>query len=127
ALDGLCHYALTDDAALLDAALDDLRAADAKHRMAYTLTRAALLDVARQRHDRALERATEALACAEALDRATEIMLAHVALALASRGANDEAGVERHTAALARLENAPVALWALERAAALTTAIAQPA
>jgi len=127
ALDGLCHYALTDDTAPLEAALDDLRAADAKHRMAYTLTRAALLDVDRGRHKSALARATEALACAEALDRATEIMLAHVALALASRAANDEASFERHTAALARLENAPVALWARERAAALTAPLACPA
>lgn len=127
ALDGLCHYALTDDTAPLDAALDDLRAADAKHRMAYTQTRAALIDIERRRHDRAIARATEALACAEALDRATEIMLAHVALALASRASNDEAGFVRHRAALARLENAPVALWARERAAALTAPLARPA
>src|SRR5690606_37476834 len=84
ALDGLCRYALTDETTPLDAALDDLRAADAKHRMAYTLTRAALLDVERRRPESAIARASEALACAEALDRATEIMLAHVALAVAS-------------------------------------------
>ena len=127
ALDGLCHYAATDETAPLDAALEDLRAADAKHRMAYTLTRAALLDVERQRHSSAIARATEALACAEALERATEIMLAHVALALASRGANDEAAFEQHTAALARLEHAPVALWARERAAALAPPLSRPA
>ena len=79
ALDGLCHYALTDDTAPLDAALDDLRAADAKHRLAYTLTRAALLDVERQRPEAAIARASEALGYAEALDRATEIVLAHAA------------------------------------------------
>ena len=48
ALDALCHYALADDAAPLEAALEDLRAADAKHRLAYMLTRAALLDVERE-------------------------------------------------------------------------------
>ncbi|HEX7081599.1 MAG TPA: AAA family ATPase [Gammaproteobacteria bacterium] len=127
ALDGLCHYALTDETAPLEAALEDLRSADAKHRMAYTLTRAALLDIERRRHETALDRATEALDCAEALDRATDMMLAHVALALASRAANDEAGFERHAAALARLETAPVALWARERAAALTAPLARPA
>src|SRR5690606_21778743 len=41
ALDGLCHYALTDEAAPLEAALADLRSTDAKHRTAYTLSRAA--------------------------------------------------------------------------------------
>jgi len=127
ALDGLCHYALTDETAPLEAALGDLRAADAKHRMAYTLTRAALLDIERRRHGSALARATEALACAEAIDRATEIMLAHVALTLASRAGNDEAGFERHAAALARLDSARVALWARERAAALTAPLARPA
>src|SRR5690606_24389296 len=127
ALDGLCHYALTDETAPLEAALENLRAADAKHRMAYTLTRAALLDVERGRLDTARARAAEALACAEALDRATEMMLAHVALALASRAANDAAGFERRAAAAARLENAPVARWARQRAAALTTPLARPA
>jgi len=127
ALDGLCRYALTDETTPLDAALDDLRAADAKHRMAYTLTRAALLDVERRRPESAIARASEALACAEALDRATEIMLAHVALAVASRASNDPAGFARHTAALARLDDAPVALWARERAAALTAPLARPA
>ena len=60
-----------------------LRAADAKHRLAYTLTRAALLDVERDRPQNAIARASEALGYAEALDRATEIVLAHAALARA--------------------------------------------
>jgi len=54
-------------------------------------------------------------------------MLAHVALAVASRASNDPAGFARHTAALARLDDAPVALWARERAAALTAPLARPA
>ena len=83
ALDALCHYALADDPLPLDSALTELRAADAKQRLAYTLTRAALLDVERQRPDAAAARASEALGYAEALDRATEIVLAHAALARA--------------------------------------------
>jgi len=121
ALDGLCHYALTDDTAPLDAALTDLRAADAKHRLAYTLTRAALLDVERQRPEAATARASEALGYAEALDRATEIVLAHAALARARKALADTAGYAKHVAALKSLDGASVAKWALDRALAVAT------
>jgi hypothetical protein len=119
ALDALCHYAVADDAAPLDAALKDLRSADAKHRLAYTLTRAALLDVERHRPENAIARATEALGYAEALDRATEIVLAHAALAHARKAIADTAGYARHLEALRSLEQAPVARWARERASAV--------
>jgi hypothetical protein len=120
ALDALCHYALADDAAPLDAALADLRAADAKHRLAYTLTRAALLDVERRRPDAAIARASEALGYAEALDRATEILLAHAVLARARQAVADTAGYNKHMAALKSLERVPVAQWARDRASAVT-------
>jgi DNA-binding SARP family transcriptional activator/tetratricopeptide (TPR) repeat protein len=119
ALDALCHYAIADDAVPLETALVDLRTADAKHRLAYTLTRAALLDVERGRPDEAISHAGEALGYAEALDRPSEIMLAHVALARARLAANDMAGSARHAAAIAELERGPVAGWARERATAL--------
>ena len=119
AFDALCHYALADDCAPLDNALEELRAADAKHRLAYTLTRAALLDVERRRPDSAIARASEALRYAEALDRATEILLAHAALARARQAIADTAGYAKHVAALKSLERVPVALWARERALAL--------
>jgi DNA-binding SARP family transcriptional activator len=121
ALDALCHYALADDAAPLETALKDLRAADAKHRLAYTLTRAALLDVERDRPKDAIARASEALGYAEALDRATEIVLAHAALARARKAVADTAGYAKHVAALRALEQAPVARWARERALAVAT------
>ncbi|HXS78904.1 MAG TPA: AAA family ATPase [Gammaproteobacteria bacterium] len=121
ALDGLCHYALSDDTAPLDAALADLRSADAKHRLAYTLTRAALLDVDRQRPEAAIARATEALGYAEALDRATEIVLAHAALARARKALADTAGYAKHVAELKSLEPKSVARWALDRALAVAT------
>jgi DNA-binding SARP family transcriptional activator len=121
ALDALCHYALTDDTAPLDAALKDLRTADAKHRLAYTLTRAALLDVERQRPEAATARASEALAYAETLDRATEIVLAHAALARARKAVADTAGYAKHLAALKSLDGASVARWALDRALAVAT------
>jgi DNA-binding SARP family transcriptional activator len=121
ALDALCHYALADDAAPLETALVDLRAADAKHRLAYTLTRAALLDVERNRPQEAIAHASEALGYAEALDRATEVLLAHAALALARNAIADTAGYAKHVAALKSLEQAPVARWARERALAVAT------
>ncbi len=121
ALDALCHYALADDSAPLEAALIDLRAADAKHRLAYTLTRAALLDVERNRPQDAIARASEALGYAEALDRATEIVLAHAALAWARQAVADTAGYAKHVAALKSLEQAPVARWARERAFGVAT------
>jgi DNA-binding SARP family transcriptional activator len=127
ALDALCHYALAGDGAPLEAALVELRAADAKHRLAYTLTRAALLDLERRAPEIAIVRATEALAHAEALDRATEIMLAHTALARAHHAINDKPGYTKHVAALASLEHAPVARWARDRAAALAVATSRRA
>lgn len=122
ALEGLCRYALEDDATQLDTALNDLRAADAKFRLSYALTRAALLDVERGRPDDAVARATEALAAAEVLERATEMMLAHVALAEAHRAQGDDEGRQRHLAAMAGFECAPVAQWARNRAAEAMTA-----
>jgi tetratricopeptide (TPR) repeat protein len=120
ALDALCHYAILDETRPLDLALEELRTADAKHRLAYTLTRAALLDVERQRPEAAIAHASEALNYAEALDRATEVMLAHVALARAYRAANNTVGYAKHASALVTLEGTPVAGWARDRAAALT-------
>jgi DNA-binding SARP family transcriptional activator len=111
-LDGLCTYALEDDSAPLDAALEELRIADAKHRLAYVLTRAALLDHERGRTDAAAARATEALACAEVLQRATEMMLAHLVLGLVLRAAGRDAEAERHAAQIAALKAAGVAAWA---------------
>ena len=49
AMSALCDFALTDDAGELETALDALRDVDAKHRLAYTLTRAAQLDCDRGR------------------------------------------------------------------------------
>jgi tetratricopeptide (TPR) repeat protein len=120
ALLGLCRYATDDDAKSLDEAIEGLRMADAKHRLAYTLTRAALLDVERGRLDTARERAAEALDHAGVLERATEMLLAHVVLAGVSRASRDRASFERHAADIARLQEGPVAQWARERSLAAT-------
>ncbi len=118
-LDALCHYALTDEATPLEAALAELRIADAKHRLAFTLTRAALLDIERDRPQAATLRATEALNHAEVLDRPSEMTLAHAALALARRALNDPSGHATHAAAVAQMDGVAVAAWARERATAL--------
>ena len=48
-------------------------------------------------------------------------MLAHVVLAEARQATNDLAGFATHVAALAGFEGRPVAAWARDRAAQLTT------
>lgn len=120
ALLGLCRFALDDDAVALDAALVDLRLADAKQRLAYAQTRAAMLDCQRGRHERGAQRATEALACAEALERATEMLLAHAVLAQCCRAEGENAPAQLHAEAVARLQAAGVAAWAEDVARRLT-------
>jgi DNA-binding SARP family transcriptional activator/tetratricopeptide (TPR) repeat protein len=120
ALQGLCTYAIDDSPAELDRALDDLRIADAKHRLAYVQTRSALLDYERGRTAEALERAGEALACAELLERTTEMMLAHLVLGLCYRASGREAEAARHIASVESLEAAGVAEWARQMARSLS-------
>lgn len=122
ALYGLCVYATDDDAADLDAALADLQIADAKHRLAYVQTRAALIDHERGRVDASIARAAEALACASALERPTEMLLAHVALALGHAARDEQARAREHRDAVARLLAGHVAQWARERALQLAPA-----
>jgi hypothetical protein len=124
ALDALCRYTISDDTATLDSSLEQLRAADAKYRLAYTLNRAAWVDLERQRPEAALARASEALHCAEVLERASEIMLAHLILARAHRAINDASACAHHVEALEQFEDAPVAGWMRARAATLRTTLA---
>jgi hypothetical protein len=117
ALAALCRYALGDEAGPeLKTAVDELRLVDAKHRLAYTLTRAAALDLERGCLDSALERASEALEHAEALERATEMLLANMVLAQARQAAGDHDACNLHLEAMGSLGRDPVARWALERA-----------
>lgn len=120
----LCRYAIDDDSTALHDSLDALRHADAKYRLAYVLTRAALLDLKRRRFDDARTRAEEALEYAQTLERATEQLLARCVLAEAHRAAGDAAAHQRHADAIAGLEQAPVARWARLRAANLLTDLA---
>jgi len=87
ALLALSRHALGEAGAedALEAALEELRRADAKLRLAYALTRVARLDLERGRPRRARARAEEARGAAEALARPTEALLAKVTLVRACR------------------------------------------
>jgi DNA-binding SARP family transcriptional activator len=112
ALSALCDYALTDSDKNLETALDELRVVDAKHRLAYTLSRAAQLDCERGRLDDAARRATEALDYATLLHRATEMALARAILACTCLANGDSEAAVEHEAAIAELEKTGVAVWA---------------
>ncbi len=119
AVHALCVYALEDADADFDAALQDLRIADAKHRLAYVLTRAALLDYERGRTAKAVARASEALEHARALQRGSEMLLAHVVLGLGCEASGRAAEARQHLSRIAALESAGVAVWASGMAAIL--------
>jgi DNA-binding SARP family transcriptional activator len=94
ALDALCRCAgeEAEAAGQMDQALEELRVVDAKHRLAYALTRAAELDLRRGDAPQAAARAREALAMAEVLKHVSEALLARVIWARAATvlGADDE-------------------------------------
>jgi DNA-binding SARP family transcriptional activator len=116
ALNAVCTYAIDGESEDLESALSDLREADAKHRLAYALTRAAMIDLEQGDIDTAIERADEALACAGALNRATDMLLAHVVLVRAHRASDDEAAVRHHAASIAAFDPGSAAEWARTRA-----------
>jgi predicted ATPase len=103
ALRGLCDYALDDKVADLEAAIEDLRLVDAKYRLAYTLTRAALVDCERGRKGPAEERAGEALEYARILERPTEMLIAHAILACSCRDRAEEVQATEHESEVLRL------------------------
>jgi hypothetical protein len=102
---------MDDEPAGLDAALGDLRIADAKHRLAYILTRAALVDCERGRFAAAKARATEALGYATLLERNTEMLIANAVLAHDCRVQGDSEGAARLAQEVKRLRAAGAAAW----------------
>jgi DNA-binding SARP family transcriptional activator len=85
----------------LEAGLQALRMADAKHRLAYALTHAALVDLRLQKPAQARGRCLEALPIARLLDRPSETLLALTLLARAARDLGDTA---EHQARLDELD-----------------------
>ncbi len=86
----------------LEQALGELRASDAKHRLAYVLTRAAAGDLSAGEPWLARRRASEALPIARALKRPSEIALALVVLVQAASALKDGKGRARFVAELRR-------------------------
>ena len=96
-----------------------LRIADAKHRLAYILTRAALLDCERGRVESATRRAIEALGYATLLERATEMLIANAVLSRDSAARGDRKGAARFASEVQRLSAVGAAAWTREIAARL--------
>ena len=99
ALTALARYGQGRGNALadLETALEALKLADAKHRLAFALTRAAEIDLRHGRADAARDRAVEALRIARLLERPSEIALALVTSARAAAALDDAPGF-RHDA-----------------------------
>jgi DNA-binding SARP family transcriptional activator len=116
ALSAVCTYAIDGESDRLEAVFHDLREADAKHRLAYALTRAAMIDLDRAEYRTAIEHAAEALENADALDRATDMLLAHVVLAKAHRAIDDETAFKNHAASIEAFDPGRVAEWARNKA-----------
>jgi tetratricopeptide (TPR) repeat protein len=102
-LAALAHYAGGDDAILpkLEEALESLRLADAKHRLAYALTRTAEIDLRDGRPSSAHTRAEEALRLAQVLQRPSELILARATLVRAAAAMQDEQRFSQYRQALA--------------------------
>jgi hypothetical protein len=110
-----CLAALVADAAgeeagkELDDALESLRMADAKHRLAYALLRAAHGDFRRHDVEKARARGEEALRLAEILERPSETVMAHVVLLKCALSRGDRERTERHSEALRTVNLSQVA------------------
>jgi DNA-binding SARP family transcriptional activator/tetratricopeptide (TPR) repeat protein len=111
---GLCNYAIDDEPEGLEVAIEDLRIVDAKHRLAYILTRAASIDCERGRMDIAVARATDSLEFATVLERATERLIASAVLSQAARERGDLRTAATHAREAARLASAGAASWTRE-------------
>ncbi len=89
-----------DQVAALDEALDALRREDAKHRLAWVLSRCARIDLARGDAGGAARRAAEALDTARALGRGSEEVMALATCALAAQAGGDAATARTHLDAM---------------------------
>lgn len=112
AIVGLCRYGLDGEHDALDKALDELRIADAKHRLAYAQIKASQMDLENRDYESAVARATEACDLATLLQRPTETALARAVLASAYKAGKDDKLAAKHAKAVARLAGPGIAKWA---------------
>jgi hypothetical protein len=110
-LEALAAEASGEDVAEeLGVALESLRMADAKHRLAYALLRSAQGDFERGGFEKARARGEEALRLAEILERPSETAMAHVVLVRCALSSKADKDVERHREALRHANTAQVAV-----------------
>ena len=126
AAEALCQLAESDDPHPLAATLPALRDADAKHRLARILNRAARLHLARQRPGEAGRAAEEALANALALERDSERLLAHAILARAGLALEDISRAAEHVQAAKGIQATNASAWVREQAAELLIGTGAP-
>lgn len=108
--EGPCGRALESLVALLDgqdgaqeafeAAVEELRQADARHRLSFALGRAALFAVEQERNDLAIRWGTEALAHGSVAQGHSDFALAHLVLARAWLGKGDVSKALEHRSQL---------------------------
>jgi DNA-binding SARP family transcriptional activator len=80
ALLAVCHYSLTQEDAALESTLHELRAADAKQRLAFVLNRSAIYYLEHGELKKAFQYATEALEMARVMERPSELLQAYINL-----------------------------------------------
>ncbi len=118
AMQGLCDYGHSGDDSGLDQRLAAVREADAKHRLAFLLNRAARLDIRHGRLDSALGRSLEALDLAQLMERPSEKLFAQINIATINID-NKELGGNANLDSIKKLSAGAVAQWARARAQSL--------
>jgi predicted ATPase len=114
ALQAVCHYGLTDDDTDLEPALNELRTADAKQRLAFVLNRAAIQYVEHGELQRGFDCANEALQMASIMERHSEMLQACLSLERVHR---DDASIapDSYQAQIEQLAAGTVARWVRKR------------
>ena len=102
ALAALVRYARGEAQALgeLEEHLEQLRVVDAKHRLAFALTRAAAIELEHGDAERARRRAAEALEAALTVDRPSDVAWARLVLVRAADALGDASAMNEHRQAL---------------------------
>jgi DNA-binding SARP family transcriptional activator len=101
----LAEYGENDQVeSAFDAAVRDLQTYDAKHRLAYALSRAAAIDLRRSAFSHGERRATAALEYANILERPSEIALARTILGGVALAGRDRELARTHARALEELD-----------------------
>lgn len=115
AIEALCIYKMNDNSEELILPLQMLREYDAKHRLSYTLIRAAQIDIQKQQYETAIARGQEALEYTDLLNRPSEKLLAHRVLANAHKLLNNSDTAQQHHQLAQELQNhaETLAAWAI--------------